>query len=61
MGRKNKNKSDDHAGDEFKEGDFTKGFVSHNANIAKEAAAAERDLGDSDDDGAGQKLSKKQK
>jgi|TARA_B110000285_G_C14934317_1_gene518821 hypothetical protein len=34
MGRKNKNKNDDDGGDEFKEGDFTKGFVSHKANIA---------------------------
>ena len=52
-------------GDENKEGDFTKGFVSHKANIAMEAAAAHRDQGlldmgaDSDDENNGQKKGKK--
>ena len=70
MGKKNKKQQDDQGDEGFSknhEGDFTVGFTSHKANIAKEAAAAERDQGlldmggDSDDEGNGQKMSKKQK
>jgi hypothetical protein len=40
MGRKNKNKNDDDGGEEHKEGDFARGFVSVKAAAAKEAAEA---------------------
>ena len=60
MGKKNKNKggNDD---DDFKEGDFTTGFVSHKANIAKELAEATRANESGSDDGAANKKSKKNK
>jgi hypothetical protein len=54
MGKKNKNKggNDD---DDFKEADFSTKFVSHKANVAKEAAEAERANNSGSDDGAANK------
>jgi hypothetical protein len=60
MGKKNKNKggNDD---DDFKEGDFTTGFVSHKANIAKELAEATRANESGSDDGAANKKQNKKR
>ena len=61
MGKKGKNKggNDD---EDFKEADFSTKFVSHKANVAKEAAEAERAAGSgSDDGGANKKKNNKKK
>jgi len=69
MGKKG-NKNTDNFDDDFKEGDFSKKFVSHKEKVAKEAANADRatnkanadrDAPNDSDDGAANKKSRKKK